>query len=181
MRQVILIFIASAIAGCVNTGDRIASNCKHEQPLASPSGGSLYIGLHHPPMPSGIEDLGGFLVGTTDEENKLGIEYVRDRKGTIILLDHLIYREGCPNPEYLILDFRRVPPLAPNERLVENCRRGDVSEGGDGRTIAIAIDQDSEILNKIRQVWQVDVKTKKLVQTSPVGIQCINEGFGEQE
>jgi len=133
-------------------------------------------------MPAGIEDLGGFVIQPDNgHETDLGIAYVRDNKGIIILLDQFIYKSGCPNPDYVILDYRRVPPLANNEKLVDNCRAGDVSDGGDGLTVAVSRDQNSEVLRNIRLAWRIDIESRRLVEISPLDIQCINEGFLERE
>lgn len=138
------------------------------------------MGLHHPPEPAGVENLVGYLVDTGNgQDTGLAIDIVRDSKGTMIWLNQLSNQAGCSSPESLVIDFRRVPPLAKNELLMENCRKGDVSNGGDGLTIAVAAYQDHEILQKIRLAWRVDIKARRLEDISPVGIQCINEGYNE--
>ena len=170
------------MVACTMTPTGYPAACKQDSTQLAARESGFSIGFRYPPMPAGIEDLGGFVVGSKNgHETELGIAYVRDNKGIVIWLDQFIYRSGCPNPDYVILDYRRVPPLANNEKLAHNCRAGDVSNGGDGLTIAVARDQNSEVLRNIRLAWRVDVKTRRLVEISPAKIQCINDGFLERE
>ncbi len=181
MRLHAIILFVSCLAACTTVSGNQPSACRQDAIQPSQQRAGFSVGLHHPPMPSGIEDLGGFLVHEKGQETDLAIEYVRDSKGTVIWLDQIIYQDRCPDPEYVILDFRRIPSLASNERLENNCRPGDVSGGGDGVTVAVAADENNEVLRHIRLAWRIDVKTRKLVDISPVEIQCINEGFLERE
>jgi len=180
MRTLTLIFLIITTVGCSKFGDSRAVDCGQEKSLQVVHGDG-FIGLHHPPMPANIEDLGGFVIETDSRTTELGIDYVRDNKGTIIWLDQLFYLNGCANPQNIVLDYRRIPKLDANEMLLDNCIIGDVSEGGDGLTIVIAMNTNSEILRNIRMAWRIDVEAKKLVDVSPVGIQCINEGFWEHD
>ena len=182
MRESAIILLVLLMAACTMTTAGHPAACKKDSTQRAAIAGSFSIGFRYPPMPAGVEDLGGFLVMPKNgHETELAIAIVRDKKGIVIWLDQIIYRNGCPNPDYVILDYRRVPPLANNEKLSHNCRAGDVSDGGDGLTIAVARDQNSEVHRNIRLSWRVDVEARRLVEISPAGIQCINDGFLERE
>ncbi len=143
-----------------------------------------YVGFAYSKLPADVKNLGGMVVQSSDSKEYAvsWVEYTDKKTGKklqMLWLEQITHRvKGVAH--YKVLAVQNIPPYRDQEVLaMGNCRSGDVSRGGDGRTIALVKQENKRILKKVRTAWRADPEHARFILPDAKRVQCLNEG-GEE-
>jgi hypothetical protein len=154
----------------------LLAGCRAQQ--ASPDGaGAEYLGMRHPPLPAPVEVLGGTILDPT-ASMEYDVAHVRDAEGHMFWLERLVHQDEQGLPHWEVVAVQRLPtPDERDEVILGHCRQGEMHEGGDGYTFAVAQFDDGETLTRVHEAWRVDTAESRFVTLPASEVQCINEGY----
>ena len=145
-------------------------------PAHAPASEASYVGLRHPPLPAGVEELGGYVIGGVDFEYAVG--HFRDGSRDMLWLERLIRHDEAGVPYFEAVAVLPLPAMAGGEQLaLGTCREGDALEGGDGLTVAVVGWTDEPVLTDVRHAWRVDPERRRFTRLDARRVQCLNEGY----
>lgn len=149
-----------------------------------------FIGLGLQPWPAGVDDIGGGVL--QNREGSVGASFilhsVRVRGRPMLWLAEVTGRTTAPRfdadgrqigstsaPVSRVADVVLLPPLYPGERV----QWRDCEDPSGQPVIAyVRVDQSVRHMGDVRLAWRADFDQQKLLTTSPVGVRCVNAGFG---
>jgi len=140
-----------------------------------------FVGFQYSKLPKDVKYLGGMVVDSSDGK-EYAVSWVEqdDKKANtktqMLWLEQITHRvKGIAY--YKVMAVQNVPRYRRNEVLaMGSCSSGDVSKGGDGRTIAVVVQQDKKILKKVTAAWRADPEHGRFVFPDVKKVQCLNEG-----
>lgn len=145
-------------------------------PAAHAPGSDSYVGLRHPPLPAGVEELGGYVIGGFDFEYAVG--HFREGSRDMLWLERLIRHDEAGNPYFETLAVLPLPAMGEGEQLaLGTCSEGGVADGGDGHTVAVVAWTDEPVLTDVRHAWRVDPERRRFTRLDARRVQCVNEGY----
>lgn len=147
---------------------------------AGRAGPGPYLGLRHPPLPAGVEDLAGYVVDIgPGGAFTHAVGHVRTPSGQALWLERFLRHDEQGVAYFEVVAVQPLPPLGEGEAVVmASCRVGDAMQGGDNETIAIVRWEEAEVLDDVRAAWRVDLAARRFHPIPAAGVQCLNEGFG---
>jgi hypothetical protein len=140
-----------------------------------------FVGFEYSKLPTDVKYLGGMVVDSNDGK-EYAVSWVElddkkaNKKTQMLWLEQITHRvQGVAH--YKVLAVQDVPRYRRNEVLaMGSCTSGDASKGGDGRTIAVVVQQDKKILKKVTAAWRADPEQGRFVFPDVKKVQCLNEG-----
>lgn len=142
-------------------------------PASDPAG---YVGVRHPPVPDGVEELAGSVIGGIDF--RYAIAHVRDATGGMLWLQRLLHHDAQGIAHFEVVAVQPLPAIREGEGLViGSCREGDASGGGDGLTTAVVRWEEREVLTGVRHAWRADPEEGRFVALDAGRVQCLNEAL----
>jgi hypothetical protein len=147
------------------------------QEASSEGVGAEYLGLRHPPLPENVEAFGGTVLDPSSSM-EYAVAHVRDAEGHMLWLERLVHHDQQGMPHWEVVAVQRIPtPGERDEVVLGHCAQGDIRDGGDGYTFAVAHIEDGETLTRVRGAWRADPQAHRFVALPVAEVQCINEGY----
>lgn len=170
LRNGLIIFLLFLFFGCSH---RRQSTTLTTGPL--PAVNEEYIGLHHPPLPFGLNDQAGYLINP-DAKIEYTVSYIARVSGEMLWLERLTHRDPSGHPFFEVRAVLYLPLLSDHEFLVfGQCR---VDEVADPEIIALVETRDEEVYTEIRMAWRADRQGERFEAVPLEGVTCINESYG---
>ena len=184
MRYAALLVIA--IAGCSGSdagkSDSGASAAGIVMTPAEFSSAKNYVGIRYDSLPAKFTFVSGSLIPIAPGSNSVGfdLDLVRTPRGQMVWLDSIVAVSQRGRPTRIVRAELKVPPLAPDERLVlSTC---SVDGRLDPRVVAIvvtsrsaAVDSTTQ-LTAIRQAWRASPVSGQFDVIPVTGIVCDEPG-----
>lgn len=134
-----------------------------------------YVGLRTPPLPEGLEQVGGALL-ELGVDTVFAISHVQRDTLEMLWLERELGQEGAES-RFQVEDVLRLPPIGPEGVLVYAVCR--LNERPDPEIVAIvSADDEAEILTQVHAAWRADRQQRRFVELPVTGIDCVNEGYG---
>jgi cysteine synthase len=143
-----------------------------------------FVGFTYSKLPNYVRSLGGMVVPAKDNK-EYAVSWVEKtdpmtkKKEQLLWLEQITHRvQG--EAHYRVLAVVRVPRYGKSDVLaMGSCGSGDVSGGGDGRTVAIVRQENKKILSKVLVAWRADPEHQRFVFPDAHRVRCLNEGPGD--
>lgn len=136
-----------------------------------------YVGIRYDSLPRTFTFISGALIPNAPGTNttSFDLDLVRTPRGEMVWLDSIIAVSDRGRPSRIVRAELKVPPLAPDERLVmSTC---DVDGRLDPRVVAIVVVAPAETqATSIRQAWRADASSGKFEVIPVTGIACGDAG-----
>ncbi len=148
------------------------------QEEAGPELKSLIGRVYEGSLPmNGWEDMGGGHLA-----NSVWFHHFRRADGVQLVMVDWIQprRAGSQQATFRVTDVLFVPALQENQSIIFDCQGRD--RNVTRKIIAVAqVDpqNQSEWWSDIRQAWSVSLDDGRVTPTSPEGVKCINESWGD--
>jgi hypothetical protein len=142
-----------------------------------------YVGLRHPPLPSGIEVVSASMMIPYDTIHAIAL--VNGSPTTMVWLERAVCGSKKCTRDF-IFEVRAVlvpPSLNVGQSLMlETCALGSLDHGGDSRLVAIAtFVGDSLVTTRIDRAWRVDLTRERFEPIPAKGVICFKESGPEEE
>ncbi|MGH9748895.1 MAG: hypothetical protein ACRD6R_03085 [Candidatus Polarisedimenticolia bacterium] len=134
-----------------------------------------WIGVRHPPLPPGVEWVGGALLDPL-EEVEFGIEEVTHHSDRLLWLDVLTHRDVSGAAHWEVLDVLAPPPLRDDQVLV--LRDCQLDGHPDTEIVAVAEQTNGRFHTRIAAAWRANRATRRFEKMRTAGITCENTGYG---
>ncbi|MGH1394545.1 MAG: hypothetical protein ACRAVC_10995 [Trichormus sp.] len=136
-----------------------------------------YIGLLYRDVPTGLKDLGGWVVGNIQEGREYAIAHVKKGNQEMLWFEVLVSRDNKGKPIFQVIDVLYLPKLNKSEQIGHggSCLQNRVR---DPEIVAIAKYQDAEYWRQIKKAWRSNRQIGKFEEISPRNIVCQNPGWG---
>ena len=136
-----------------------------------------YVGIRYDSLPRTFAFVSGALIsnGPGTSTTSFDMDLVRTPRGDMVWLDSIIAVSDRGRPSRIVRAELKVPPLAPDERLVmSSC---DVDGRLDPRVVAIVVVGPAETqATSIRQAWRADAASGKFDVIPVTGVACGDPG-----
>lgn len=143
----------------------IAAACRPD----GSAGGVPDAGLTYPPLPSGVEEIGGMLL-TDSTGQELGVSEMQRGERHMIWLSALTSHDSAGNPNWLLLDAVEVPSLRSAESVVwSDCALDGVR---DQAVVAVGTWAARDSLTGIRYAWRANLETRRIDTLSVSRVAC---------
>jgi len=179
MRAATVLFIASALVAACSSGEAGKSardSGASAGIVMSPEGFSSakkYVEIRYDSLPPKFTFVSGALIANGPGSNSVGfdLDLVRTPRGEMVWLDSIVAVSQRGRPSRIVRAELKVPPLAPDERLVmSSC---EVDGHLDPRVVAIAVVQvDVTQYTMIRQAWRANATSGQFDVIPVTGVVC---------
>jgi len=137
------------------------------------------IGSIVPPFPDELKNEGGACISRSlgaDKVCEFSIGVLRGLSGRLLYVGKSAPRTDPKKARWLVTDAMPYPTVPRGHQVIfGGCQRNGLSNEA---ILAVAKTTDTEWYNVIRFAYEVNLNTGLFEETSPVGIRCINEGWG---
>jgi hypothetical protein len=165
-----IVFLFIFVFGC--TQGRPPTGLIAGQP---PAIEGAYIGLHHPPLPLGLDDQAGYLIDP-DAKIEYAVSYIARFSGKMLWLERLTHRDSSGRPFFEVRAVLALPPISDQEFLIfGQCR---VDEVIDPEIIALVETSGGALYTEIRKAWRADRRAERFEALLLDGLTCIDESAG---
>lgn len=135
-----------------------------------------YVGLEHRPLPAGLKDLGGALIGPVAEP-QYGLALIARGRTRMLWLSRLTRRDEAGRPTWEVRDVLFLPAVGRGEVLAYALCFSNGKP--DPEIVAIAAyERDREFFTRIRRAWRADRREERFESVPAKGIKCEHEGYG---
>ncbi len=124
----------------------------------------------------GFEELGGTLINKL-ENNEYTLSHYKNDSIDLIAFEKIV-KQPIGKVKYLLIDILEIKGLAKNQYISYGMCRLNKQE--DSEIIAVYVDSDTEYYKNINKAWRANREKGKIESIDIKGIDCINEGFGEE-
>ena len=149
-------------------------------PLIAQTASQEFIGLQYRNVPSGLENLGGWMLNSTSPE--YAVARVRQGDREMLWLEVLIERNAEGYPLFEVLDVLELPTLADDETLghrIFSCTQAEKDDEYNAQLIAIVLyEPEQEYLTQVRRAWRANWQTGQFEEVEAEGIVCLNPSWG---
>jgi hypothetical protein len=174
-----LLTVCALIAACAGgdagrrSRDSAASAAGTVVSAAEFSSATKYLGIRYDSLPPTFTFVSGSLIPNGPGANSVGfdLDLVRTPRGEMIWLDSIVAVSQRGRPSRIVRAELKVPPLAPDERLVmSSC---DVDGRLDPRVVAIVVVEPGVTqYTLIRQAWRADATSGRFEVIPVTGVVC---------
>lgn len=141
-------------------------------PLTAKAQEHPLIGVDHPPLPEGVDEIGGWII-----EDPYAVKQVSHYGQELLLLSHLIGRDNQGNAFFEVVNVLPLPSIAETEEIAG----GDCFVNGKEEPNFIAIiklEDDQPYLTKARKAWRVEGEKFNEVSVQGLRLKCENLSYG---
>ena len=131
------------------------------------------IGVEYPPLPEGVEEMGGWSIEVPYVIDQISIDGQE-----LLLLGRLIERDNQGKGLYLVVNVLLLPPINDEIEGISGGSLCFVNGKNDPNIIVIAKIEDTPHLTKARKAWRVEGEEIKEIDAAGLQFQCENFGYG---
>jgi hypothetical protein len=137
-----------------------------------------FIGLPYRDLPTGLTNLGGWLIDATDNGTfRFGISHIRQNTKKMLWLERFVRRDAKGMPTFRVVDVIELPQISQSQSVLgyRFCLRNGKE---DLNLVTIVETADTQYWTAIHQAWRANRATGKFEAISTKGIVCQNPGWG---
>lgn len=142
-------------------------------PLSAKAEERPLIGANYPPLPEGVEEMGGWLIN-----DPYAIERVLIEGQNLLLLSRLRGRDSSGKASFKVVNVLPLPPIAKTEEIIDGSMCS-INGKSDPNFIAIMkLEDDRPYLTKARKAWRIEGEEFEEVNVANYRFKCENLAYG---